>query len=370
MNASNPFTFRLVLAVMCAVLSGCEEFLRPDCEAVRDYQTTQNWAVKSTGWIYAELIWQQTVPGDDMTYPTGQPNAGLAIAENQVALVLECDGRSALVAFDIASGEKRWEIKNNPSHSPGFSIGTNLRSLIAISDGFVLVSIDSLVTRINAQGEVVWWNRDLPSRSINAVYQINDFLYFPSYSIVYELSLRTGVWSDTIELDKPVWIADTLAFMFNVADRAFDVMQWPEQEMLFQIPTNRTSTDRLVSDRYPLFQVSEGYVLVYDQAYDPNNVRVFDRHSGNLIWEQNISFSGFPIVLGSKLIGVSQGHVEIYSLANGEYVGAIELRRDGYDIATSPNNSIWLAGANDKLAIYSRQTHELVVLRLLPMSIQ
>lgn len=309
----------------------------------------------------AQVLWHLTENRPRAMAYTGAPNSRITASTDQVAYLWNSPGSSCeqdveLIGFDIQTGEIAWRL-----YDP--NLLSVFHRIVAINDGYLMLSDDRVLSRLNNRGEIVWRNGNFPSRSIETVYLVDDRLYLPSYDRVFVVSAADGVLLRTAEINNLLdGFADRVITGPGGENRVFISDLDGIEVVAFRLPDS-AFIQWAASEIDPVSAHQNSVSLFFNNPHSPTRIDAFDNTTGAALWSQDIASTTLPLVVNERVYVYGINGLLVYDLYTGEQLGAVKLERLGNGLG-QPSTNVWLAGFENTIIIFDRSSWEIVAVQI------
>jgi hypothetical protein len=332
-----------------------------ECDATDPtFQNTDSWQIDAST-IDATILWQKTEQRPKATAFVGTPNSGITASQFHVVYMWISEpttctrfDQTELVAFDLHSGDEMWHVKD---HMQLF------RRISSIDGAYILISDDHSVFKLDLAGNIIWENSEIPSRSVETAYQLEDSIYVPSWEKIYQMAAETGEITNEFELEHLLGATANYAVLQTNREQ-LEVLDFKNNVSLFALRTPFIVDFENAAFNLVPFAESFGNILVtYTSSFTPTHIEAYDTTSGESLWSIDSSFYCPPIKLGDSIATYGRNGLQVFGAQDGRLLGQLSLKRTG-DEDVEDLSRVWIAGYGNVVVIYYRDLCELIVLEI------
>jgi outer membrane protein assembly factor BamB len=358
------------------LLGLCNFFAAPpivNCRPFGEFKPSANWSVVAAD-TNVKILWQLSRNLPPAQYFIDLPNSGIVASGNQVVVREEewrengCDAEEGIVALNLYTGTEEWRLPSPPPETLYSSYIENFHDLKTTSDGYILVTNDNAVLKVDYTGKILWVNRELPSRQLRTVYVYADKdLILRTRWGAYVLSAETGKYLSTSSIPNIVahygnfyLVGDAKrqeisTFINSFPDTPLFTIKVPDADLIPGVQSSASSfTD-----------FTQNSLFVYNSTWKPDEVTVYDASIGEKLWQLKKRFQTFPVLLYRHIVAYTADGLKIYNYSTGELEHTIQLKRNPDPRAKADEpNSVWVAVSNNIVVLNFRATSDVIALQI------
>jgi outer membrane protein assembly factor BamB len=328
------------------------------CEAELNLIDSDAWQISSPN-LPVRILWQKTQDRPTLEWFNGYPNSGLSMLsdqfvfywqywENTPSNILPTCSEYEIASLDLVTGNLKWRYPLSSLYTHPYN------SIHALSDG-ILIILDSILIKLNPQGEYVWDNEGFPSRSIYTVYEYED-LFLPAVGKFYVVSSVTGQLLRQVEIINPISVLN--GNMVSALD---------EHHVRVQSLNGQNDFEFYISDPAPLrsslfVPITDAYnetLVIYDQYGETNSIEAYSINDGELVWSLEENFDSLPILSDNYLLIYDDLALKILDIESGEQVGSVNFTHNSNQLPLE-NYRVWMAAYRNIVVINFRDTWDFV----------
>ncbi len=236
-----------------------------------------------------------------------------------------------------------------------------LSRIVAVQSGYTIITACGEIIRMDYNAERKWVNNIFASRSIDILYEVENYIYVPSYDILYKVSSHTGQIIDKFEIGKVYGVSNNIV-VSSINGVDLDIFQMNgglNKINTIHIEENLPNSPRPAK----LTDIYQNTLLVYNA----NSIAGYNITSQAKLWEIKRTSTSYPVILGKYfVIYQGYGYIDFHNIETGESIGSINLsyrQSDDTDLFFQ-DDSIKLYGYRDIIVIVFNKGSEIAAMKL------
>lgn len=232
-----------------------------------------------------------------------------------------------------------------------------VRGLDATSDGYLITTCCTFITKIDKDGNQIWKSQEFTTRIFHPKLFINqNIIYFPSNVGTFGLSPTDG---SLIEDSRALQVEGIFGdYQIVNADDKLLIRSVKDNTILGEIPIanpNTTSISQVLFSEGTLFVVS-----------NYSHIDAYDILSREKVWGSDIALSGNLISSDGQIMAFSRANeLLIYEATTGKKLNSFNLeKKEKQAELFDKNHGTFLAFSDDTIYIFFTKTDELIALKL------